>query len=91
MEESYWTGSHTKHRLLYHFVFVPKYRKRVLSSKVSQRVEALFQECCQVNGWQIHELEIMPDHIHLLIQLPTTITPAEAIKYLKGGSSKILR
>ena len=87
----YWTGSHTKHRLLYHFVFIPKYRKRVLSSKVQQRIIELFTECCQANGWMIAQLEMMSDHVHLLIQLTTTDSPAKAMKYLKGGSSRVIR
>ncbi|MBI2026514.1 MAG: transposase, partial [Deltaproteobacteria bacterium] len=31
---NYWTGTHTKHRLKYHFVWVPKYRKRILRGKI---------------------------------------------------------
>jgi putative transposase len=44
-----------------------------------------------MNQWFIHELEVMEDHVHLLIQLPATIPIAKAAMYLKGGSSRVIR
>ena len=87
----FWKNSHSFHRLNYHIIFTPKYRRRVLQGKLSIRVRELFFECALVNGWFIHEIEVMPDHVHILIQLPPTIPLTKAVMYLKGGSSKILR
>ena len=87
----FWNGAHTHHRMTYHVVFSPKYRKRVLQGKLALRVRQLFFECCQVNDWFIHEFEAMPDHVHMLIQFPTTVSMAKVVMYLKGGSSRILR
>lgn len=42
-KERYWTGAHTTHKLRYHLVFVPKYRKRVLQGEVALRLEALLR------------------------------------------------
>lgn len=70
---------------------VPKYRKRVLQPKVAKRLRELFQSCSEVNGWDIHQLEILTEHVHLLIQLKQTDSPAHVMHYLKGGSSKVLR
>ena len=87
----FWKNSHSYHRLTYHLVFTPKYRRRVLQGKLALRLKQLFFECAEVNSWFIHEIEIMPDHVHMLIQLPPTIELTKAVMYLKGGSAKVVR
>ena len=87
----YWTGAHTKHRHVYHIIWTPKYRKRVLRDNIAKRVEALLYQCAEVNHWEIHELNVQPDHIHILIQLPPSISVSKAVQYFKGGSSKVIR
>ena len=87
----FWHGAHTMHRHMYHIVFVPKYRRKVLHQKLIRRLSQLFYQCCKMNRWFIHELEILPDHVHMLLQLPHTITVPRAVQYLKGGSSKVIR
>jgi putative transposase len=91
VKATYWTGAHTTHRLRYHLVWIPKYRKRVLQGKVAYRLRGLFYEACKVNDWWIHEMAIMPDHVHLLIQLPANLSVAEVVQRLKGGTSRVLR
>lgn len=91
MNETYWKGSHTTHRLVYHFTFIPKYRKRVLQPQIAKRLRELFEECSEVNGWKIHQMEILVEHVHLLIQLTQNDSPSHAMHYLKGGSSSVLR
>ena len=87
----YWTGGHTKHRLLYHLVWIPKYRKRVLQGKVAVRLRHFLYEACKVNWWWIEEVKILPDHVHVLIQVSPTETVAEVVQKLKGGTSYLLR
>ena len=86
-----WKNSHSFHRLTYHIVFTPKYRRRVLRGKLIPRLRELFFECAEVNRWFVHEVEIMPDHVHILVQLPPTVTVAKAVMYFKGGSAKVIR
>lgn len=86
-----WTGAHTVSRLLYHLTFVPKYRRKVLNGKLAQRLQELFYECAKMNDWYIHELEVLPDHVHMLLQLSPKTPVSEAAKWLKGGSSRIIR
>src|SRR5258708_5834034 len=88
---SYWTGAHTKHRLKIHLVWIPKYRKRVLIGKVAIRLKKLFYEACSLNQWYIHEMAIMEDHVHILIQIKTNESVAHVVHILKGGSSRIIR
>ena len=89
--EKYWTGAHTKHRLMYHIVWIPKYRKRVLKGKVAERLKELFLQCAEVNKWEVKELNIQEDHVHLLIQLKQNISVSYAVQMFKGGSSKVIR
>ena len=87
----YWTGGHTKHKHMYHIVWIPKYRKRILRGQIATRLDELLRECAEVNRWEIHELGIQKDHVHLLIQLRPNMSVSKAVQFLKGGSSKKIR
>jgi putative transposase len=87
----YWTGTHTKHRLQYHLVWIPKYRKRVLRGKIAIRLKRLLYEACRINRWWMSELSIQVDHLHLVIQLHPRESIAEVVQILKGGTSRVIR
>ena len=87
----YWSGAHTRHRLLVHLVFIPKYRQRVLQGPVAARLEVLLRQAAEVNDWLFLELAVQPDHLHLLLQLHPRQSIASVVKTLKGGTSRILR
>ena len=87
----YKTGRHSKYRLMYHLVWIPKYRKRILKGALKIRLEELFQQCAEMNDWHIEELNIQVDHVHMLIQIKPTISLCDAIQLLKGGSSRVVR
>jgi putative transposase len=84
----YWTGAHTKHKLVYHIVIIPKYRKRILLGKVANRIRSLMYEACEMNRWWIHEIEVKREHVHIMIQIKPTDKLSEVVRILKGGSSK---
>ncbi len=88
---SYSTGSHTTHRLKYHLVWIPKYRKRILRGELSRRLYDLLHQCADMNRWNIVELNVQPDHVHLLLQLPPKTSVSEAMRLMKGGTSRKLR
>ena len=90
-ESAYWTGGHTKHRLRYHLVWVPKYRRRVLTGPLAQRLEELLREACEFNHWRVHELNVQPDHVHLLIQIEPERSLSKVLHSLKGGTSRVIR
>ena len=87
----YWAGSHTLHRLRFHLVWTPKYRHRVLEGAVAARLTELLRQACQVKEWQLHELSIQPDHVHLLVQVLPTNSVSYVLNILKGGTSRVLR
>src|SRR3990167_2196715 len=80
----YWTGSHTKHRLQFHLVWIPKYRKRVLRGKIAVRLRQLLYEACRVNRWWIGEMSIKEDHVHVIIQINANESVADVVQILKG-------
>lgn len=67
MATDYWTSAHTTHRLKYHLVWIPKYRKRVLRGPLAKHLKALLYQAAEVNDWLIEELAVEPDHVHVLI------------------------
>lgn len=87
----YWKGAHTKHRLMVHIVWLPKYRKRILKGALAERVRELLQECADVNRWQIDELNIQPDHVHLIVQFRPDMAISKMIQLMKGKSSRMVR
>ena len=90
-KNKYWTGAHTKHRMLYHIVWIPKYRKRVLDGKLAERLLELLTECAEVNRWRIDELNVQRDHVHMLVQLRPDISVSKVVQLFKGKSSYIIR
>jgi putative transposase len=88
---SYWSGAHTRHRLRYHIVFVPKYRHRVLTEAIALHLKKCIEDCCIVHDWSLVELNIQSDHVHLLLQIPPSVSLSNVVKLLKGGSSRSLQ
>ena len=86
-----WKGSHTKHRLQIHLVWVPKYRKRVLRGKIAIRLRQLLYQACKMNRWWIGEMSIQEDHVHVIIQIKPRESVAYVVQMLKGGTSKVIR
>lgn len=91
MDKKYWTGAHTKHRLKFHLVWLPKYRKRILQHGVARRLQALLEQAAEVNHWQLHELAIQPDHVRLLIQISPSENVAVVVQRLKEGTARKIR
>ena len=87
----YWSGAHTRQRLIVHLVFCPKYRRRVLEDPLASRLLTLLQKGCEINSWFIHEINVQPDHVHLLLQYSSSERLCDVVQILKGSSSRSLR
>ncbi len=88
---SYKSGAHSKHRLMIHIVWVPKYRKRVLKGSLASRIDELLRLCAEANGWTVLELNVQPDHVHIVVQFVPTVSVSQMVQKFKGKSSKIVR
>lgn len=75
----------------YHLVFCPKYRRKVLVNAVDERLKTILLETIAKWGQELVELEVMPDHVHLLVGCDPQFGIHRLVKYLKGTSSRYLR
>ena len=75
----------------YHVVWCPKYRRSVLIDGVDVRLKELLVEKCAEHQTEIIELEVMPDHVHLLVEVDPQYGIHRLVKQIKGYSSRMLR
>jgi len=75
----------------YHIIWCPKYRSKVLVGKVEACLGEMIREICREYEADVLGLEIMPDHVHLLVELPPAVPLSRFIQTLKGRSSRVLR
>ena len=75
----------------YHFVWITKYRYRVLKGEVALRVRELLRQGCESNNIRILKGSVGVDHVHMLLSCPTTMSPSEIMQNLKGRTSRILQ
>lgn len=75
----------------YHVVFCPKYRRPVLAGEIGERLKALLIEKQEEYGYEIIEMEVMPDHVHLLLDVNPQIGIASVISKIKGYTAHTLR
>jgi len=87
MGMKYRNGSHTKYKIEYHFVWVTKYRYRVLNGDVGLRVRDLARQTCEHLEIEILRGVISQDHVHLLVSAPPNISPSEIMRRIKGRTS----
>ncbi|MBO4495303.1 MAG: IS200/IS605 family transposase [Clostridiales bacterium] len=78
--------------LNYHFVFCPRYRRKIFSiDGVEERFKELTRIECEKRGIEILALECHVDHVHIFVSVLPTMSVPDIMKYIKGASSKELR
>ena len=77
--------------LNYHFVFIPKRRKKVLVGAIAERLQQIICELVVENRWKIIAMEIMPDHVHLFLNVKPTDDPSSIMRKIKWRASHHLR
>lgn len=75
----------------YYVVWCPKYRRKVLTDAVAARLKELIKECCAEQNVEIIEMEIMPDYVHLLLEVNPQYGIHRTVKFIKGKTSRVLR
>ena len=82
------TLSHSFYDLKYHFVWTPKYRGKVLTAKkVKDELRRIFESICRYKHWEIIELNIQDDHIHLVLLGTPRDSTSYIMQIIKGKSS----
>jgi putative transposase len=91
MSDEYIHEQHMVHHILYQIIFCPKRRRKILVGPVRDRLEQITREVADENGWEIVELAIQPDHVHLFIQANPYTLPTDIPRLIKGRSSHLMR
>lgn len=68
ISKRYISNTHCVSNLGYHIVFCPKYRRKVLVNGVDERLKILLQQKADELGITLENMEVMPDHVHLLYE-----------------------
>jgi len=78
--------------LNYHFVFCPRYRRKIfLRSDVEERFKELVREVCEELEINIIAIKCDKDHTHMFLNARPTLSPSDIMAKIKGYTSKILR
>jgi len=89
--ETYFSG-HGAYRTVYHIIWIPKYRRRILNPGVKGYLVKLFPKIIKgMPGCSIIEYNIMKDHIHMVMIIPPKYAVCDVIKQIKGVTSVNLR
>ncbi|MEO8970301.1 MAG: IS200/IS605 family transposase [Ktedonobacteraceae bacterium] len=75
----------------YHVVWCPKYRRNVLVGGIEERLKQIITDVCEEHQAEIFSLEIMPDHVHVLLECDPQFGIHRLVRLLKGRSSRVLR
>lgn len=79
-------SSHCVHSCVFHAVWCVKYRHPILSGNVGEVCRETLREACVERGWGVLALEVMPDHVHVLLRLPPSIAVSSVVGALKSIS-----
>lgn len=92
MEKKYRHTATTVSMVNYHFVFCPRYRRKIfLIDGLETRFKELVNQICKQNEIEILAMECHIDHCHLFVNAPPTLSPADIMKLVKGTTGSILK
>jgi putative transposase len=89
--QTYKSNRHIFYSCKYHVVICPKYRRKVLVNGIDIRLKEIIQQVADELGCGIIELEVMPDHVHMLCEVDPQFGVHKFVKRVKGRSSFLLR
>ena len=72
------------------FVFAPKYRRKIIYGQLKRDIANILSMLCKRKGVKIVEAEVCPDHIHMLVEIPPSISVSSFVGYLKGKSTLMI-
>ena len=85
------TNNNVVYSCRYHVVWCPKYRRKVLVDGVDRRLKEIARAVAEEMRFEIVEMEVMPDHVHMLVEVDPQLGIHKAVKRVKGRSSHDLR
>ena len=85
--QNYRKTSHSLYDCKYHIVWITKYRKKVLTGLVAERIRELIKQICKEHDVEIIKGHVSRDHIHMFVSVPPHLAISKLVQYLKGKSS----
>ncbi len=82
---------HNVHLVVYHLIWCPVWRRKVLVGPIRTRLEQIAREVAVEHAWTVIELAIQPDPVHVFIRANPRTLPADIPRLIKGRSSHYLR
>ena len=79
-------GSHTVFQIEYHFVWVTKYRYKLLTGDIGERLKELIRQTCQAFEIRIISGVISKDHVHILVSAPPNMAPSEIMRRINQAT-----
>lgn len=74
----------------YHLIFVTKYRQAMFTTlEVTQEMTDILLHIAEIADIEVEAIEVMPDHVHMLISFKPKYAPANVVKNIKGSSARI--
>jgi len=89
--KKYKTGNHLVYSCQYHVIFCPKYRRSVLGDGIDQRLKELIKSKESEYGYEVLDIEVMPDHVHMILDVNPKIGIFTVVNRIKGYTSHELR
>jgi putative transposase len=91
MRQDYKLNRNVMYSCKYHVVWCPKYRRKVLTEQIAERLKEIVRGIADQTESEILEIEVMPDHVHLLCEVDPQFGIAKFVRLCKGRSSRLLR
>lgn len=88
--EKYRTTETTVYCCRYHIIFCPKYRRKVLREPIAERFKQIVMSMQEEQNFYVLGMEVMPDHVHLLLDIDPTIGVNIIVARIKGKTAHIL-
>lgn len=89
--KEYYQDAHIVWSCQYHVIFCTKYRRHVLEDEIQKRLKEIVLENQEIHKYKILEIEVILDHVHLLIEVNPKIGIHRVVTIIKGLTSNILR
>lgn len=85
------TSTHRFQGVNYHFCWIVRRRRKVLTGSVKQRLDVLIHDVARELDCEVLTLAIEPEHVHLFINSPPDIAPSKLMHRIKGRTARFLR
>ena len=89
--KNYKSNNNVVYSCKYHVIWCPKYRRKLLNNGVDTKLKEIISQALKEKNSELIEIEVMPDHVHLLLEVDPQFGIHRLVKLIKGRSSKLLR